>query len=57
MGFDSFQKLDLFYFSPARSTDGESIFKIVNAAYELENGDEGIAFKRNNRYAQVRTPK
>ena len=37
-------------YRPANSTDVEEIFQLITAAYKIEIGDSGVAFKNANRY-------
>ena len=39
----------------ATEDDVPAIFALVNAAYEVETGDSGIAFKRATRFVQPPT--
>jgi len=39
---------------PAKQHDAQAIFNCVNAAYSLEIGDSGVAFKKTNRYNDVK---
>ena len=36
----------------AIATESQAIFELVNAAYAVELGDKGLAFKKENRYLQ-----
>jgi GNAT superfamily N-acetyltransferase len=38
---------------PAEMGDADVLFELINAAYALEIGDTGLAFKRCNRYITV----